>query len=94
MTAVSTMARGAGATLTALMTLVLAACDHNGDGGGMEPPPPPPPMSQTINDVVSVQINTLTCEQATPQDVSELTLDDTDDEIDVTTLTPACASGS
>jgi hypothetical protein len=76
----------------ALLMLALAGC-HD-DGYNPADHGTPPPDASTVNDLATTQINTKTCDQLTPDDVSAVTVSDTDDAIDVSTLTPACAGSS
>lgn len=63
--------------------LLLAGCDdHHHD------------TQTTVGAIATDQVKNKTCEQGTPEDVNELTIVDSDAAIDVSTLTPGCASGS
>lgn len=69
---------------------VLSACG-NRDGDIDEEPVP---AMQTANELAERQVNQQTCEQRSPESVADVSVVETDDAIDVATLTPGCASGS
>ncbi|WP_428310393.1 hypothetical protein [Hydrocarboniphaga sp.] len=71
----------------ALLALALTGCHDNGHEPGDDMQP------ADVNALATTQINTKTCEKNTPDEINALDLNDTDEAIDVATLTPAC-SGS
>jgi hypothetical protein len=71
----------------AMLALALTGCHDNGHEPGDDMQP------ADVNALATTQINTRTCETRTPDEVNALELGNTEEAIDVATLTPAC-SGS
>lgn len=76
-----------GISAGAMFALALAGCHDNGHEPGDDMLP------ADVNALATTQINTKTCEKNTPDEINALELGNTEEAIDVATLTPAC-SGS
>ena len=69
---------------------LLAACHDRSGSDEM----PVEPTTQSVGELATRQVNTLTCEQGAPESIAEVEVTESDAVVDVATLTPACASGS
>ena len=86
---ISTRSKLIGIGASAIFALALAGCHDDSNSPGDDSPP----AAANVNDLVTTQINTRTCETRTPDEVNAIALGSTEEPIDVATLTPAC-SGS
>lgn len=69
---------------------LLAGCHDRSGSDEM----PVEPITQSVGELATRQVNTLTCEQRAPESIAEVEVTESDAAVDVATLTPACASGS
>ena len=56
--------------------------------------PVPPPAAANVNDLATQQVNTRTCEQLKSDEINSVAIAETEEAVNVASLTPACASGT